>query len=1099
MTPERYAKVGEIFRAARERAQAERSDFVAAQCCGDDALRRLVEQLLESEVADPDFLATPAMGGELDLSSFVTDAGTTDQLVGKRIGRYLIKSMIASGGMGTVYEAEQEHPHRTVAVKVIHRALASRSALSRFVYEAEVLARLSHPGIAQVYEAGRHHEADVDVPFFSMEFVPGAQTILDYATNTGMRRRYRLVLFATVCDAIQHAHHMGVIHRDLKPSNILVDSEGHSKVIDFGVACATDQELRLTVQGTGMGLLGTPLYMSPEQLAEPGRIDARADIYSLGVVLYELLCERLPYDVPSSSVLVAARIISESPPTRPSTAKRDVRGDLEVILLKALAKDRTQRYQTASELAADIRRYLAGQAILARGPTARYLVTTFVRRHKAVAATTAAALLLLVTWVVTASVLWHRANEQKGRADLLARSEQARAASEEQQRYRSEVLAAYSAIEANDPETARRMLDDAPPHLRGMEWDLVNTRADTSAATLPSCPGGVEGITFSPNGKLFVEYRHVIPDSINDYLVIRSAEDWAEVHRIQHAGGVAWGFCDGGALLVGFSADNPSLVVWDTETWTPRSPPLHDIAVNGCRSAPQVFGTLLATATNSGGVAVVDVKSGDVVESWDAPGGHVQCAAISADGTLVATGSIAGGIKLWSVLDQGHPLGGARGPAAEPLEVTFSPDGSLLVSCWSDGTILVLDARTAQIRKELHPNDRRVRSIAFSGDSSILVTSGTDCVCRVWDTTSWRQTRTLRGLLRYADYVAIGGSEPLVAATSATSGVVKVWNLRAPPEEQVLLRPMRPDQPVTAIGGIAFNPEGSEITACFDDGVVASWKVEAGPNTCIVRHESVKGARAVAYAPDGSRLACASSDGGIIDWDLHQNDAAGSPWNAHPDAVSCLAYRPDSSMLASGSDDGGIKLWDARTHAIVRVLPRVTPHAVTGIAFSADGGRLASSFADGAVRVWDPDNGVVDRELRGHLRGANAVTFTAGDREIVSVGYDGVVRHWDANSGRQLASAQAYSRPLFSLSANQRSGRLVIGCDDATVKIWNTTTWSEVMVLRGLNDWVVQAVLSPQGDRIAAGCDDGTVTVWDCSLRGAEAPNESNRGVTYSR
>ncbi len=300
------------------------------------------------------------------------------------IGKYHVKRIIASGGMGTIYEATQEQPRRTVAVKVMKHGITSRSALRRFEHESQVLARLKHVGIAQIYEAGTHVDSYGTMPYFAMEYIPNAKPITKFVRDNNLGIRERMKLFTQVCDAVQHGHKKGIIHRDLKPSNILVDSSGQIKIIDFGIARATDSDMAITTLQTDVGqLIGTLQYMSPEQcVADPHDIDTRSDVYALGVVYYEIMTDQLPYDLSRKAIHEATRVIREDPPTPFSSISRTLRGDVETIALKALAKDRVLRYQSASDLSEDISCYLNHRPIKARPLNPLYQLGKFVRRRR---------------------------------------------------------------------------------------------------------------------------------------------------------------------------------------------------------------------------------------------------------------------------------------------------------------------------------------------------------------------------------------------------------------------------------------------------------------------------------------------------------------------------------------------------------------------------------------------------------------------------------------------------------------------------------------------------------------------------------------------
>ena len=391
-----------LFAEACKQPESERRNYIEESCGGDTELRDEILSLLEHDRGD-------TTGGENDsVLPMAESSGPTPV----RIGSYRIEALLGSGGLGSVYSAIQESPERRVAIKILRPGVASKEILRRFEHEARVLARLRHPGIAHVYEAGvaevRTESGTLgEQPYLAMELVDGVP-LDEYAQGQDLSTRDRLELIARVGDAVEHAHRNCVIHRDLKPQNTLVDSSGAPRILDFGIARATDADVETATLVTTPGqVLGTVAYMSPEQASgDPTAVDVRSDVYSLGVLLHELLSERLPYEVGGMPLHEALRRIREDEPTRLGSIHRTLRGEVETIAMKALEKDPAHRYGSAAELVADIRRYLSDEPIVARPPSTLYQLRKFAKRNRALVSGVSIAFLALAAGLVVSLVLY---------------------------------------------------------------------------------------------------------------------------------------------------------------------------------------------------------------------------------------------------------------------------------------------------------------------------------------------------------------------------------------------------------------------------------------------------------------------------------------------------------------------------------------------------------------------------------------------------------------------------------------------------------------------------------------------------------------------
>lgn len=470
------------------------------RCAGNVAIRAQVERMLQAETDEHGFLVDSKLGAGVRVISNELNGAQDRSFLPDYIERYRIIRELGRGGMGIVYEAEQESPRRRVALKVIRQAFASRDMVRRFRQEAHVLGQLRHPGIAQIIEAGTTRIGNANLPYFTMELIEG-EPFSARAESLSFRERIELV--ARVCDAVQHAHQKGVVHRDLKPVNILVaphsatpgsrtgggsgsfvDAIGQPKIMDFGIARLTDSDVQLTTIQTGAGqIVGTLGYMSPEQIEGASvSLDTRCDVYALGVILYHTLSGRMPHDLTGKSIAEAARIIRDSEPTRLSRVS-SARGDIDTIVSKAMEKDPNRRYASAAALAEDLRRYLIGEAIAAHPPSAFYQLRRFAVRNRTLVGGVTMTVIALVIGLFATT--WFALGERDARlAAQRAGAESARAA------YRASMAAASAALRGDDVASAETQLALAPESLRGWEWRHLHASLDKSirSALLTATP-----------------------------------------------------------------------------------------------------------------------------------------------------------------------------------------------------------------------------------------------------------------------------------------------------------------------------------------------------------------------------------------------------------------------------------------------------------------------------------------------------------------------------------------------------------------------------------------------------------------------------------
>lgn len=1091
----RNARIDQLFSDVCDMDPQQRGAFLD-ESCGDDEseIRREVEKLLDADDrvsrSNDSFLPV----GSVSVSNMIPLVDAADNMVGQRIGHYVVQEHIGAGGFAHVFLATRSGDYeQQVALKLINTTIQSRDEiLTRFAIERQVLASLAHPNIARLQDAGN---TDDGHPYLVMEYVDGS-SITAYCEQRALSIRRRLELFQQVCRAVAYAHQRGVMHRDLKPDNILVTKDGVPKLVDFGVAKLIDagaSDSRMTLTRTGQAPL-TPAFASPEHIrGEP--VTTCSDVYSLGVVLYVLLAGRLPYDLSACSAARVERIVCDLEPPLPSTAvlqpkpkgsrettspgrdaperlRRKLRGDLDMIVMMALRKEATRRYSSAAELADDIQLYLDGRPVIARHNSSVYRLAKLIRRNKAVtAATLLTVIAVLVGFVATIMSLNH-ANRQRDAAN-------ARATELRRTGYNL-ALARAGDNWFRDPLSAARLLDNeehCPPELRDFTWRFFRNQCRRDRSTLRGHNGAVRSVAFSPDGQSLVsggrdgQLRFWLADKAQPVATLNGHSDWI--------------------TSVVFSPD----------------------------------GKFVASAGFDRVVNIWNVEDRQLGHTFRGHSDIVTSLAFSPDGEVIASAGYDETVRIWCP-QSGQEKAVLRGHDDAVLSLAFSPDQRWLASGGKDRVIRIWDLEAHEQAKQLNGHGRWhdwILSLAFSPDGKTLASSGYDKTIFLWDVhDNWRR-KTLQDVDLPGHKHSVGcivfSPNGRRLASSGDDMSIRLWDVET--RRQLTTFTGHSGQ----VRSLCYSPDGRTLASAGYDALVKIWKVtEDLDHIKLCEQEDV--IFDVAYSPDGEVLASAGADSTIRLWDKKTRRLS-AQLHGHTDSIRTVVFSPNGSIIASGGDDNTIRLWNRSTGELMVTLTGHTGR-VEAVLFCPDGETLVSASRDHSIRVWSLKSNSEMRVLLGHDDSVKSIALAPDHRTLVSASHDQTVRLWDLTTyagtsvvtetdgvgsvafspdGTKLAYATVqlrqdsqfeprivlldtrtwtpertllgHRKEVLSITFSPDGETLASGSADRTVRVWDARTGQERASLAGHTKWVGQLSFSPDGSTLASAGYDGTVRQWE--------------------